>query len=150
MKTLAILITGLALLTASANAQLFSIAWFELNGGGSTSTGGNYTLTGNPGPPAAGQVNGDAFSLLGGFLGMTAATQPSDPPSLSAWCINTTIVVTWPASAAGWVLEVTVGDPTPASVWTAIPPPYGTDGAHLLFSEPLPLGSKFYRLRSSP
>jgi hypothetical protein len=57
-----------------------------------------------------------------------------------------TIIVSWPWPAEGWVLECTNALPQMASPWPQIPPPYQTNGANLQFMEPAPTGNKFYRL----
>ncbi|MCX6922653.1 MAG: hypothetical protein NT154_05475 [Verrucomicrobia bacterium] len=55
------------------------------------------------------------------------------------------MLVSWPVSAAGWLLHTTSGFLT-GNGWTEIPPPYPTNGASLQFTEPAPTGNKFYRL----
>ena len=53
-----------------------------MDGGGGTSTGGGYTVTGTIGQPDAGTMGGGTFSLNGGFWGIIAAIQtPGAPPS---------------------------------------------------------------------
>ena len=45
----------------------YQISWYTIDGGGGTSTGGPYTLTGTIGQPDAGYSNSDKYELLGGF-----------------------------------------------------------------------------------
>ncbi len=74
-KRLAILIlTGLLLLGAvwvvSAAPDAFSIPWWRVAGGGGTSDGGNYTLSGTAGQAeAGGTMRGSGYTLAGGFWG---------------------------------------------------------------------------------
>jgi len=49
-------------------------------------------------------------------------------------------------SADGCVLEGTNALPQVSAPWPQIPPPYQTNGANLQFTEPAPVGNKFYRL----
>jgi hypothetical protein len=41
----------------------YSIDWFTLDGGGGTSSGGNFTLTGTIGQPDAGTLSGGDYTL---------------------------------------------------------------------------------------
>jgi hypothetical protein len=45
----------------------YAIVWYTIDGGGGTSTGGPYTLTGTIGQPDAGWSIGGIYELLGGF-----------------------------------------------------------------------------------
>ncbi len=67
----------------SAFAQSFSIDWFKIAGGGGTSTGGVYTVSGTIGQPDAGAMSGGNYTLVGGFWGVVAALQTPGAPSLS-------------------------------------------------------------------
>ena len=67
-------------------------------------------------------------------------------PQLTVTCSNNTVVISWPLSADGWVLEWTNALPSVAAPWPQIPPPYTTNDATLQFTEPTPVGNRFYRL----
>jgi hypothetical protein len=57
-----------ALLAESAMAQAYEIPWYSVDGGGGTSSGGGFTLSGAIGQhDAGGPMTGGAFSLTGGF-----------------------------------------------------------------------------------
>ena len=46
----------------------YSITWYTIDGGGGTSSGGSYTLSGTIGQPDAGpSLTGGSFSLTGGY-----------------------------------------------------------------------------------
>ena len=45
----------------------YEISWSTIDGGGGTSTGGPYTLTGTIGQPDAGEMSGGDYKLSGGF-----------------------------------------------------------------------------------
>jgi hypothetical protein len=53
-----------------AQAQSYAIPWWTVDGGGGTSAGGGYTLTGTIGQPDAGVMTGGGYSLTGGFWGL--------------------------------------------------------------------------------
>ncbi|MCA3004772.1 MAG: hypothetical protein LW650_08755 [Planctomycetaceae bacterium] len=54
-------------ITSAAHAQPFAISWYTIDGGGGTSTGGGFTLSGTIGQPDAGVMTGGGFTLQGGF-----------------------------------------------------------------------------------
>jgi hypothetical protein len=57
-----------AVLSASAaSAQTFDLSWYTIDGGGGTSTGSGFTLSGTIGQPDAGAMTGGGFTLRGGF-----------------------------------------------------------------------------------
>ncbi len=117
-----------------------------MDGGGGTSTGGVYSVTGTIGQPDAGTMSGGTYTLQGGFWGVIAAVQTPDAPYLTVTRSNNAVIVTWPLPAVGWVLEATNAVPQVAAIWPLIAPPYQTNGANLQFTESLPAGNKFYRL----
>lgn len=132
---------------AAAHAQL-AVPWHTVDGGGGTSTGGVFRVSGSIGQPDAGpSMSGGIFSVVGGFWSMVAAVQTPEAPTLSVFRTATnTVVVAWPLPAEGWVLEATNALPSLPVAWPQIPPPYQTNGPNLQFIEPAPVGKKFYRL----
>ena len=130
---------------AAAQAQL-AVPWHTVDGGGGTSTGGVFRVSGTIGQPDAGQMSSGLFTLPGGFWSVVAVQTPG-APYLTLWRTATnTVVVSWPGPAQGWVLEATNALPSLPVAWPQIPPPYQTNGANLQFIEPAPTGTKFYRL----
>jgi hypothetical protein len=125
----------------------FAIPWHTIDGGGGTSTGGVYSVSGTIGQPDAGAMSGGPFTLHGGFWGIVAAVQTPNAPYLTVWRTATSsVVVSWPGPAEGWVLEATNALPSVSAPWPQIPPPYQTNGANLQFTEPAPVGHRFFRL----
>jgi hypothetical protein len=57
-----------ALFPAAARAQ-FQIDWYTIDGGGGSSAGGSFALTGTIGQPDAGAAAGGGFECGGGFWG---------------------------------------------------------------------------------
>jgi hypothetical protein len=130
-----------------AQAQ-YSIDWSTIDGGGGTSTGGVYTVSGTIGQPDAGTMSGGNYTLNGGFWGVVAAVQTPGAPWLSITLNSqlSTVTVSWPLPANGWVLEWTNRVAGVSAAWPQISPPYQTNGVNLQFTEPSPTGNKFYRL----
>ena len=74
MRTLGLIILALAVL--SARAPSYSIDWYKIAGGGGTSTGGVYSVSGTIGQPdASGAMTGGNYSVTGGFWSI-----------ISPWC----------------------------------------------------------------
>ena len=66
MKNMIIIAAGLlaAILPATAlRAQSYSIDWFSVDGGGGTSAGGVYSVSGTLGQPDAGTMSGGNYSI---------------------------------------------------------------------------------------
>jgi hypothetical protein len=129
-----------------AQAQ-YAINWHTVDGGGGTSTGGVYSVSGTIGQPDATTttMTGGPYSLAGGFWAIYAVQTPG-APYLTITRSNTTVIVSWPLPAEGWVLEWTNRVDGVSAPWSQIPPPYPTNGSNLQFTEPSPVGNKFYRL----
>ena len=143
-----VLLTGLSTLPfcRCANAQSYTIDWSTIDGGGGTSTGGVYEVSGTIGQPDADTMSGGNYTLQGGFWGMMAVQTPAGPP-LSVRCTTTnTVLVFWPKPAEGWNLEYATELGAGASVWTQILPPYQTNATDLFYVEPPPATNRFYRL----
>src|SRR5215470_771485 len=64
----------LSLAVPQAPAQSYAIDWFTVDGGGGTSSGGVYSLSGTLGQPDANTppMTGGNFSLTGGFWSLFA------------------------------------------------------------------------------
>jgi hypothetical protein len=140
------LIAATALLVTTLALGQYAINWSTIDGGGGTSTGGVYSVSGTIGQPDAGVMSGGGYSLTGGFWGIVAAVQNPPAPLLTVTRSNTTVVVAWPGPEAGWKLQATTALLAGGSVWTEIPPPYATNATSLYVIEPAPVGNKFYRL----
>jgi hypothetical protein len=100
-----------ALLTATARAQSggqFDLSWSTIDNGGGASSGGQFTITGTAGQPdASTPLTGGQFSLTGGFWSFLSVVQMPGAPLLKIKLVGTNAVVSWPLSAAGFVLQET-------------------------------------------
>ena len=130
-----------------AQAQ-YAIDWFTMDGGGGTSTGGVFSVSGTIGQPDAGVMSGGQFTLVGGFWGIVAAIQTSDAPSLSVANLGSHVLLSWPMPADGWLLERTNILSGVAGPWTQVPPPYQTNSGviSVSFTNTPPVGNQFFRL----
>ena len=63
---LIVLATALPLLAASGGP--YDVSWDTLDGGGRTSSGGRYAVSGTVGQPDAGsEMSGGSYAVIGGF-----------------------------------------------------------------------------------
>ncbi len=142
----AIAVAALTLLAFQAESQQYAIDWYTIDGGGGTSTGGVYALSGTIAQPDAGTMTGGNFALTGGFWSIFAAVQTEGAPYLNVTATATnTVVVSWTMPSTSWTLAV-ARNLNPPVTWTDIPAPYLTNGASLYFVDRTPTGSRFYRL----
>jgi hypothetical protein len=140
----------LLLVTVPARGQTYSIDWQTIDGGGGSSTGGIYSVSGTIGQPDAGKMSGGNFTLEGGFWGVIAAIQTEGAPTLAVELVGGQVRVSWPTPAAGWVLTETnrlnsAGSPP----WPAVSAAqYQTNAGRIfLLTAPQPTQNRFYRLR---
>jgi hypothetical protein len=142
----------LALLLAAATcisgfAQSYSIDWFTIDGGGGTSTGGVYSVSGTIGQPDAGRMTGGNFTLDGGFWGIIAAIQTPGSPLLRVLLTPTnTVLIAWPSSVTGFNLQQqsVVGNPT----WLPVTNSVNVVGNENQVLISPPVGNRFYRLKN--
>ena len=99
MKKL-ILILGL-LVPAIGFAQQYTIDWHKIAGGGGTSTGSVYSVSGTIGQPdASSAMSGGGYSLTGGFWSLISVVQTAGLPTLSVTHSGNTVTVSWPATGS--------------------------------------------------
>jgi hypothetical protein len=86
-------------------AQSYSIDWYKVAGGGGTSTGGVYAVSGTIGQAdASGPMTGGNYSLSGGFWSLFAVQTPG-APNLKITYSGNQAIVSWDPSATGWALQ---------------------------------------------
>ena len=103
MKSTFLCILALAsafLWTPAAHAQTggnYDLSWFTIDGGGGTSTGGVYSVSGTIGQPdAGGPMSGGNYSLTGGFWSLISVVQAAGLPNLRITHSGNSVVVSWP------------------------------------------------------
>jgi hypothetical protein len=133
-----------ALLAAAlpASAQTFTIDWFTIDGGGGTSTGGVYSLSGTIGQPdASGPMTGGNYALVGGFWALPFAVQSVDAPLLTIVPVaGGQARISWAPNSPGFVLQETID--LGSGAW--VNSPSGTSNPVVV---PATLPIKSYRLR---
>jgi len=148
MKTRWLLILALVSLAGSATvgAQTYAIDWFTIDGGGGTSTGGVYSVSGTIGQPDAGRMSGGDYTIAGGFWGIISAVQTPGAPLLSiARTATNTVAVFWPSPSSGFVLQQNTNGIGSVN-WSNIVSTPADDGTTKTILVNPPIGNRFYRL----
>lgn len=132
------ILTFLSLTTAPAQ---YAITWHTIDGGGGTSTGGVYSVSGTIGQPDAGAtMTSGQYSVTGGFWALPTAVQTTNAPTLTIVPAGTGLAqISWTPNTPGFVLQET-WVLSPAN-WTNSP-----SGATNPIVVPATLPTKFYRL----
>jgi len=129
------------LLAVNASAQTYSIDWFTIDGGGGTSTGGVYTVSGTIGQPdAGGPMTNGQFSVTGGFWALPTAIQVVGGPTLTIVPAGPgQATISWAPNTPGFILQET---------WVLSPANWtnSVSGASNPITVPATLPTKFYRL----
>ncbi len=137
------LLLGLLLLAGSPLlAQQYSVRATVLAGGGATSAGGSYRITGTIGQSVAGgPAAGGLYAVMSGFWAIPQAVQTGDGPTLSIVTSSLGITtISWTPAAGGHVLQQSssIGD----NLWTDAPT-FTTNPVNI----PTGSAAQFYRLR---
>ena len=132
----------------SASAQPYTIDWWTVDGGGGTSTGGVYSVSGTIGQPDAGPtMSGGNYTIDGGFWGLIAAVQTPGAPLLSiARTTTNTVAVYWPSPSTGFVLQQNTNSISSVN-WSNVVTTPSDDGTTKTVIVDPPTGNRFYRLK---
>ncbi len=147
LRLLPIVLVGLA--GSETHAQSLAMQRHVIAGGGGSSAGGAFTLSGTVGQPdASTPLTGGAFSLTGGYWALPVAVQTPGAPHLSVGFSNGLVVVSWPLNVEGFVLDrkSTLNTGVIQDFWIQVPFPYQTNATHVFVTE-TPGSTGFYRLR---
>ena len=146
MKTLLISAAAVLLLALNLNAQTYSIDWFKVAGGGGTSTGGVFTVSGTIGQHDAGSMTGGQYALTGGFWGIVGVVPTPGAPLLQlARTATNTVVIWWPSPSTGFVIQQN-GDLRTTN-WAAPQQTVTDNGTTKSIVIAPPLGNLYYRLK---
>jgi hypothetical protein len=130
----------------TGNAQSYDISWWTVDGGGGSSTGGVYALSGTIGQPDAGRISGGSYSLVGGFWGMLAVVPTPGAPLLTIIHTTTnTVAVSWPSPSSGWNLQQNTNSVSSVN-WSNLTDTILDDGTTKTLVVDPTAGSRFYRL----
>ncbi|HVU27202.1 MAG TPA: hypothetical protein VHG71_05640 [Verrucomicrobiae bacterium] len=133
-----------ALITCGVGAQNYSIDWYKISGGGGTSSGGNYSVSGTIGQhDAGGPMAGGNYSLTGGFWSLISVAQTPGAPILYISHSNNTVTIYWQA-VDGWNLQQN-NNLSASANWSASSGVITSNGTNYLnFTSPA--GNLFFRL----
>jgi hypothetical protein len=138
MKTITVPSILLAASALAVCAQSYSIEWFTIDGGG-TSTGGVYSVSGTIGQPDAGAMSGGNFSVTGGFWSLFAVQTPGAPTLKIVPATPGNATISWTPATPGFILQETIS--LAPTNWVNSP-----SGATNPIVVPATLPTKFYRL----
>jgi hypothetical protein len=143
MKIIFYLVTVAVTLVAGApaQAQSYNIDWHTIDGGGGTSTGGVYSVSGTIGQhDAGGPMTNGQYSVTGGFWALPTAVQVAGAPTLKiAAAAPGNPSISWTPATPGFVLQET-WSLSPAN-WTN-----SISGITNPIVVPATVPAKFYRL----
>jgi hypothetical protein len=144
VRTRPLLVAGLLTLALAAPmglAQSYSIDWWTIDGGGGTSSGGTFSLSGSIGQPDAGTtMTGGQFSVTGGFWALPVAVPATGAPTLTIVPAGPgQAAISWAPNTPGFVLQIS---PTLHPLVWANAPSVATNPVVV----PASLPTTFYRL----
>lgn len=128
-------------------AQNYAINWYSIAGGGGTSSGGVFSISGTIGQPDAGLLTAANYSMVGGFWSILSYGQPPvQPPVLTVSLAgNNTVVVEWPSStSAAFLLQQSTD--LYGQGWAHAPQPVTDNGITKSVTITPAVGNLFFRL----
>jgi hypothetical protein len=148
MNTFIKIILGFAaslLLASAASAQNYAIDWFAIAGGGATSTGSVYSVSGTIGQhDASAPLTAGTFSLTGGFWSLYDAQTTSLPLLAISLLDPNTVLVSWPFPSTGFALQQNLDLTT--TNWTAPAETVADNGTNKFIMVSPPVGNRYFRL----
>ena len=143
MKKL-ILLSGL-LIPLIGFAQSYSINWHKIAGGGGTSTGSVYAVSGSIGQPDASlAMTGGSYSLIGGFWALISVVQTPGLPKLTITHADNSVIVSWP-NTGNYTLQQNANLAL-ANGWTTSGYTVTTNNGTNTITITPPTGNLFFRL----
>ena len=141
----ALMTSAVIMVATNALAQRFTIERSAIDGGGGTSSGGQFTVSGTLGQPDAGPaMNAGRFSLVGGFWSLFALQTTGGPLLTLSRTPTNTIVVSWPSAATGFRLQQNNDLNIPA--WITPSESVADNGVNKFIVVSPPAGNRWYRL----
>jgi hypothetical protein len=124
----------------------YAINWQTIDGGGGTSTGGVYSVSGTIGQPDANTqpMTGGNYSLTGGFWQLFSVQTPGAPQLNITLTATNTAVVSWLSPSIGFTLQQNADLGTVG--WVAAPQTVNDNGTNKFIIANPPTGNRFYRL----
>jgi hypothetical protein len=133
-------------ISRESQAQTYSIDWYTIDGGGGTSTNGQYSLSGTIGQPDAGAPMTNAqYSVTGGFWVVTAVQTPGGPLLKISKSTTNNVVITWPSPSTGFLLQQNLNVAT--TNWSNFIGTTNDDGTNKSVTITPPTGNLYFRLK---
>jgi len=129
-------------------AQNYSVDWYKIAGGGGTSTGGTYQVSGTIGQPdASGAMSGGQYSVTGGYWALINVVQTPGAPNLVIVPNGANSVkLLWPDPATNtYTLQQNANLAAPAGWMTSGYTISAANGTNSIIITP-PTGNLFFRL----
>jgi hypothetical protein len=145
-RVLGAIMLAFVFFAGTAHAQTYSIDWFTIDGGGGTSTGGVYSVSGTIGQhDAGGPMTGGNYSVTGGFWSLFALQTPGSPILSILLTSTNTALVYWPYPSTGFALQQHTNLAT--TNWISAVGTVTNNGTinYLIVSPPS--GNRYYRLK---
>ena len=144
MKKL-ILLIGM-LMPALGQAQSYSIDWYKISGGGGTSSGSNYTVSGTIGQhDAGGPMTNGQYSLTGGFWVVSAVQTVGSPLLTIVVNAPNSVKISWPSPSTGFLLQQNNNVAT--TNWSGFLGTTNDDGTNKSVIITPPTGNLYFRLK---
>jgi hypothetical protein len=139
---------SLLLLSATvASAQSYSVTSHTIAGGGGTSSGGAYAVTGAIAQHDANAISiGGTYIISGGFFAQYMALQQIGAPHLIIRGVGANVQVVWGSNVPGWVLQSNSTDLAPAN-WLDVVGTPTVSGPEQFLQFAAGSGRVFFRLR---
>ena len=135
----------LAAFCLCASAQSYSVDWYKIAGGGGTSTGGTYSISGTIGQhDASTPLTGGQYSLTGGFWALINVVQTPGLPNLAITHSGNHVIVSWP-NTGSYTLQQNPNVANPAG-WTTSAYPITLASGTNSITLTSPTGNLFFRL----
>ena len=127
--------------------QSYSIDWYRISGGGGTSTGATYQVSGTIGQPeAGGAMSGGQYSLTGGFWSLISVVQTPGAPLLTITHSVNSVIISWPSPSTGFALQQN-SSLAITNNWSAYGGTINDNGTIKSVTLTAPTGSLFFRLK---
>ena len=125
-------------------AQPYSINWYKVSGGGGTSSGGGYSVSGTIGQhDASGVMSGGNYSVTGGFWSLISVLQTVGAPTLTITYSGNSVKVLWPYPSTDWTLQQ---NPNLTTASWSTSGGISNDGTNNSITILSPSGNLFFRL----
>ena len=125
-------------------AQSFSVDRYKIAGGGGTSTGATYQVTGTIGQAeAGGAMIGGSYSVSGGFWSLIALVQTAGLPNLNIAHAGNSVSIWWPTTDNCTLQQ---NNNLSGGNWVTCGYPVTTNSGNCHITITPPAGNLFFRL----